>query len=198
MASIRLADGHDAGAIAAIYAPHCENSPVSFELSAPSAAEMSHRIQQITALWPWLVLEDGGQVAGYAYAVRHRERAAYCWAVDTAIYVGDQFKRRGVGRALYATLFDVLRAQGYFKACAGITLPNPGSVGLHEAVGFKPVGVYRGIGFKLGSWHDVAWYEADIQPEAANPPPPAPLATVFDSSRWRDAIANGLARYKRQ
>lgn len=190
--TIRLAGESDAAAIAAIYAPYCESTPVSFETSAPSPEEFAARIQNITAHWPWLVLEDNGSVAGYAYAGRHRERAAYRWAVDTAVYVHEQYHRRGVGRALYTTLFSVLREQGYFKACAGITIPNPASVALHETVGFTLVGVYRGIGFKHGSWHDVAWYEAEVQPETSNPPAPKSLDAVVDSPQWREAVSRGL------
>jgi L-amino acid N-acyltransferase YncA len=196
--TIRLARESDAAAISAIYAPYCESTPVSFETSAPSPEEFAARIQNITAHWPWLVLEDNGSVAGYAYAGRHRERAAYRWAVDTAVYVDEQYHRRGVGRALYATLFNVLREQGYFKACAGITIPNPASVALHEAVGFTLVGVYRGIGFKHGSWHDVAWFEAEVQPETSNPPAPKSLDAVVDSQHWREAVSRGLSHYDRQ
>jgi L-amino acid N-acyltransferase YncA len=145
-----------------------------------------------------LVLDDAGVIAGYAYAGRHRERAAYKWAVDTAVYIHDRYRRRGAGRALYVSLFNVLRQQGYFKACAGITLPNAASVALHEIVGFKPVGVYRGIGFKLGSWHDVVWYEAELQPEVSNPAEPKPLAAVLDSQPWREAISRGMTHYGRQ
>jgi L-amino acid N-acyltransferase YncA len=177
-AMIRLATEHDAAAIAAIYAPFCESSVVSFEYVAPFAEEMAGRIRTITAQWPWLVLDDGGAIAGYAYASRHRERAAYAWAADTAVYVGEANRRRGVGRALYAALFEILKSQGYFKACAGISLPNPASVGLHEAVGFTLVGVYRGIGYKHGGWHDVAWYEANLQPERMDPPLPRPVSAL--------------------
>jgi L-amino acid N-acyltransferase YncA len=194
--TIRLAEERDAGAVATIYAPYCDSSPVSFELSGPSPEAMAQRIRQITSLWPWLVLEDAGDVAGYAYAGRHRERAAYGWAVDTAVYVAKAHHRRGVGRALYTTLFKLLRAQGYFKACAGITLPNPASVGLHESVGFKLVGVYRGIGFKMGAWHDVAWYEAEIQPERPNPPPPRALNAIVGSALWSEAVESGLKHYQ--
>lgn len=188
--SIRLALPTDAPAIAAIYAPYCESGPVSFETVAPSPEEMAQRIGTIGVQWPWLVLDVGGVVAGYAYATRHRERSAYQWAVDTGVYISSAHRRRGVGRALYTTLFELLRRQGYFKACAGITLPNPASVALHEAVGFKQIGVYRGIGYKLGSWHDVAWYEAELQPEIANPAPPRPISALQESE-WRDAIASG-------
>jgi phosphinothricin acetyltransferase len=197
-ATIRLARQSDAAAITAIYAPYCESTPVSFETSAPSPEEFAARIQHVTDRWPWLVLDDDGSVAGYAYAGRHRERAAYRWAVDTAVYVHPQYHRRGVGRALYTTLFNLLRAQGYFKACAGITIPNQGSVALHEAVGFTLVGVYRGIGFKHGSWHDVAGYMAEVQPETANPPAPKSLDAVVDSEEWHEAVSRGLSHYGRQ
>jgi phosphinothricin acetyltransferase len=193
-ATIRLARQSDAAAMAAIYAPYCESTPVSFETSAPSPEEFAARIQNITEHWPWLVLDDNGSIAGYAYAGRHRERAAYRWAVDTAVYVSGQYHRRGVGRALYTTLFSVLRDQGYFKACAGITIPNPASVALHEAVGFALVGVYRGIGFKQGSWHDVAWYEAEVQPETSNPPAPKSLDAVIDSHSLRLGVSASISR----
>jgi L-amino acid N-acyltransferase YncA len=176
--TIRLATERDAAAVAAIYAPFCDSTAVSFESAAPSPEEMANRIRAITAQWPWLVLEMGGVVAGYAYASRHRERAAYAWAVDTAVYLGDGYRGQGAGRALYTALVGILRAQGYFKACAGITLPNPASVALHLAIGFTPVGVYRGIGYKLGAWRDVAWYELALQPERADPAPPRRCAEV--------------------
>lgn len=175
---IRLATEADAAAVARIYAPFCESTAVSFETSAPSSEEMASRIRAVVAQWPWLVLEDRGNVAGYAYATKHRDRAAYMWAVDTAIYIDDGHRGRGVGRALYMALFDLLRVQGYFKACAGITLPNPASVGLHTAVGFIEVGVYRGIGYKNGAWHDVGWYELALQPERDNPALPKPISEV--------------------
>jgi L-amino acid N-acyltransferase YncA len=197
-ATIRLATDADAAAVAAIYGPHCDSSPVSFETQAPSAEEMAQRIRGITAEWPWLVLDTGASVAGYAYASRHRERAAYRWAVDTAVYVSPHHQRRGVGRALYAALLDILRQQGYFKACAGITLPNLASVGLHEAVGFRLVGVYRGIGYKLGSWRDVAWYEAEVQPESESPSAPQPVSALLGSPGWQEAAACGLAHYADQ
>jgi L-amino acid N-acyltransferase YncA len=193
--TIRLATEHDAPAIAAIYAPFCDADVVSFEYTAPTPQEMAGRLRTITAQWPWLVLEDAGTVAGYAYAGRHRERAAYAWAVDTAVYVGDGHRRRGVGRALYACLFDLLRLQGYFKACAGVTMPNPASVALHEALGFTLVGVYRGIGYKRGSWHDVAWFEAALQPERADPPAVRPVSDFVGTDAWRNILSEGEARY---
>jgi phosphinothricin acetyltransferase len=193
MPTIRLATEVDASAIAAIYAPYCSGNVVSFEEIAPTADEMAKRIGAIGATRPWVVLEDAGEVIGYAYASPHHDRAAYRWSVSTAIYIGDRHHRRGAGRALYTALFGLLRHLGYYTATAGITLPNPASVGLHEAFGFTLVGVYRDIGHKMGAWHDVAWYQAVIQPASPRPSDPRPIARLQGSPEWHDAIARGLA-----
>jgi len=193
MPEIRLAREHDAAAVAAIYAPFCDETSVSFEYTAPSIAEMGKRICAITERFPWLVLEDAGHVAGYVYASPHRERAAYQWSVDVAVYVHPDSRRRGVGRALYTALFRILVLQGYYKAYAGVALPNPASVGLHESVGFKLVGVYRGVGYKRGAWHDVAWYQMALQPERPDPVTPLPVQVVVGSSGWNEATTAGLA-----
>ena len=138
---------------------------------------------------------DDGRVAGYAYASAHNERAAYRWSVSTAIYIDRGHQRRGAGRALYTTLFAVLRALGYRQATAGITLPNPASVGLHATFGFAPVGVYRHIGYKMGGWHDVGWYQAEIQPASAHPADPLQIAELAGTSSWHDAVRLGLDLY---
>jgi phosphinothricin acetyltransferase len=190
---IRLANARDAPQVASIYAPFCESTSVSFEEVAPTPEDMAGRIRTITSQFPWLVLETAGRVAGYAYASRHHERAAYRWSADATVYVPSGAHRRGTGRALYTALFELLRAQGYFKAYGGITLPNPGSVGLHEAMGFTLVGIYRGVGFKLGGWHDVAWYQRALQPERAQPPDPLPIASLHGTPAWHRAISLGVA-----
>ena len=156
MARIRMATLDDAEALAAIYGPIVERTLISFEERAPGPDGMRERLAKVRATHPWLVLEDRG-VLGYAYATVHRERAAYRFAVDTSVYVAEAARRRGVGRRLYAALFRLLRAQGFFRAFAGVTLPNDASLGLHAALGFEPVGVYRSAGFKFGAWHDVMW-----------------------------------------
>lgn len=196
MATIRLATAFDSSAIASIYRPYCEDSAVSFEQVAPNAVEIATRIATVTTQRPWIVLEHQHAVVGYAYAGPHNERWAYRWSVNTAVYISGTHQRRGAGRALYVTLFDLLRHLGYYRAAAGITLPNAASIGLHAAMGFELVGVYRDIGYKLGAWRDVAWYEAEIQPLVAEPPEPRAISTLSGSQAWGDAVARGLTHYK--
>ena len=157
-----MRDG-DAHAIAAIYAPMVEQTAISFEEVAPSAQEMASRIAALNGQFPWLVAERTGEVFGYAYASRHRERAAYRWSADTSVYVDRRAHRRGIARALYVALFELLKSQGYHHVFAGITLPNDASVGLHRALDFEPVGVYRSVGFKFGRWHDTSWWQRPLQ-----------------------------------
>jgi len=196
MAKIRLASAGDSPAIVAIYGPYCESSVISFEDTAPTVDEMARRVASIGATRPWILLEDHGGVVGYAYASAHHERAAYRWSVSTAIYIDGAHHRRGAGRALYTTLFALLRALGYRQATAGITLPNPASVGLHTAFGFAPVGVYRRIGFKMGSWHDVGWYQAEIQPGTDAPAEPRPIRDFVGTAEFDEALNLGLAQYR--
>ncbi len=132
---------------------------VSFELDPPDAAEMARRIADYGESHAWLVAEIDGDVAGYAYGSPHRARAAYASSCDVAVYVDPAYTRRGVGRALYTALFPLLAAKGSHAAFAGIALPNEASVGLHEAMGFTPVGIYREVGWKLGGWRDVGWWQ---------------------------------------
>jgi L-amino acid N-acyltransferase YncA len=190
MLTIRLATPDDAEQVQAVYAPYCQ-TPISFELGPPSVEEMRGRLAKVLGPYPWLVCEDDGEVLGYAYATQHRERAAYRWSVDTAIYVRQGRQRRGVGRALYASLLAVLPLQGYVTAYAGVTLPNPASVGLHEAMGFEPVGVYRQVGFKCGSWHDVAWFQRPLRPGPGEPPPLTRLEEVRHTAGWQEALHTG-------
>jgi L-amino acid N-acyltransferase YncA len=174
---IRSADAaRDATACAAIYAPSVTHGVASLEAVAPDAAELGRRIDEVTARYPWLVAEVDGVIAGYAYASQHRARASYRWSADVTVYVSDAHHRRGVGRALYGRLFELLAVQGYYEACAGITLPNDASVGLHESLGFRPIGVYRQIAFKFGAWRDVGWWQKTLRDHLADTPPAEPSA----------------------
>jgi L-amino acid N-acyltransferase YncA len=189
--TIRFAEPRDAAAIQAIYAPFCESTVISFEAVAPTVEQMAGRIAKTLPQFPWLVCEANGEIAGYVYASQHRERAAYRWCADATVYMAEPFRRRGIGRALYTSLFAMLREQGYFKAYAGITLPNPGSVGIHEAFGFKPVAVYPAEGYKFGQWRDVGWWQLDLRPLVPDPLEPTFITAIRDSPAIAEAIATG-------
>lgn len=190
-ALIRLAGERDAGAIAEIYRPAVESAAISFETVPPGRDEMARRIAHTLLSYPWLVCEIDGAVAGYAYATRHRVRVAYRWSVDTSVYVDGRYQHRGIGKGLYASLLAILSAQGYVNAYAGIALPNAASVALHESVGFKPIGVYRRVGYKLGRWHDVGWWELTLQPHEESPGEPEDLLTVRKRAEWNALLARG-------
>jgi L-amino acid N-acyltransferase YncA len=174
--TIRDADPRlDAGACAAIYAPHVESGPISFEELAPSEEEMQVRIERTSATHPWLVAETGGEVVAYAYACRYMERPAYRWAASVSVYVAADHLGNGLGTSLYEVLFECLRRQRFRVACAGITLPNEASVALHERLGFVAVGASRRIGWKAGAWRDVGWWQLElIPPGPGTPPEPLP------------------------
>ncbi len=186
---IRFAAEGDAAALAEIYAPAVTERTTSFELVAPTAADMARRMSALRERYPWLVCESDGRVIGYAYASPHRERLAYQWSVDVSAYVRDEAQRRGVGRALYTALFAILAMQGYRTAYAGITLPNAASEGMHRALGFEPVGIYRGVGYKMGAWRDVVWLARSLAPRDDDPAAPLPIAAVAGD----DAIARAIA-----
>ena len=187
----------DAAAAAEIYRPAVEGSIISFELEPPTAAEMATRLRGVLALMPWLACEVDGQVVGYAYAGRHRERAAYRFCVDLAVYVREGWRGRGVGRALYGSLLPLLRLQGYRAAHAGISLPNAASVGLHEAIGMRPVGIYPKAGWKLGAWHDVGWWQLELLPREGEPPEPLSMEALLASAGFDDALGAGMSYLRR-
>ena len=141
------------------------------------------RIRTVLAAYPWLVAELDDEIVGYAYATVHNERWAYRWSTDTSVYAAPAHHRRGIGRALYNALLPLLVRQGLYVACAGITLPNPASVALHESFGFRPVGTYDRVGFKHGSW----WGSAGGSPSFAR----SPMARHRASRDRRLAWING-------
>lgn len=157
---IRPATPADAEAIGRIYNHYILNTTATFEEALVSPVEMAGRIAEVTtASLPWLVLENGGEVIGYAYATKWRTRSAYRFAVETTIYLAPGFGGRGLGTQLYRALLAQLREQGYHTAIGGITLPNPPSIALHEKVGMKKVAHFVEVGFKFGRWLDVGYWE---------------------------------------
>jgi L-amino acid N-acyltransferase YncA len=190
--SIRLATIADGPSLAAIYAPAVTAHATSFELEAPDGAEMARRVASLTTRTPWLVCEVQSSVVGYAYASPHRDRWAYQWSVEVSAYVSADAHRKGVARALYTSLFAALVVQGFRNAYAGITLPNVASVGFHQALGFTPVGVYRGVGYKFGAWHDVLWLERALQQRVVDPTVPTPFPAARNSPAFSEALDAGL------
>lgn len=173
---IRLAGEADSGAIAAIYRPYVEQTRISFEEVAPDAAEVAQRMSN--PLYPWLVAEGDARILAFANSSAFRARHAYRWTVEVGIYAAPDAKRRGIGRALFGRLLDLLTAQGFVSAIGAIALPNEPSVGLHEALGFVHTGTYRHIGFKLGEWADVGLWQKDLALRAPSPAEPQPFAEI--------------------
>lgn len=160
----------DAAACAAIYAPYVRDTAISFETEPPDAAELQRRIAETQRTHPWLVALADERVVGYAYAHPFRERAAYRFACEVSVYVDAGIRGCGVGRTLYDALLGRLRAAGLRTACAGVTMPNDASVALHTSMGFTAVGTYRRVGWKNGSWHDVAWFQKSLCDDPDAPP----------------------------
>jgi L-amino acid N-acyltransferase YncA len=177
---VRLADpDRDAAAVADIYRPAVDETIASFEAVAPDAAEMARRMRATLERTPWLVAQVADSVIGYAYAGEHRERAGYRWSVDVSAYVHPEWHGRGVGRMLYDELLTILRRQRFVNAYAGIALPNPASVALHESIGMRRIGVYERVGWKpTGGWIDVAWFGMRIAEPSEPPSEPVPLSQL--------------------
>ena len=169
--TIRTAAAADADACAGIYAPYVLHSVASFEEVPPDAAEL---VSRMARAFHWLVAETPAGIVGYAYGSPHRERAAYRWTADVAVYLDSGAHGRGTGRALYEELFALLRADGIWTLCAGIAEPNPASTALHRSVGLEPVGTYRRVGWKAGAWHDVTWYQLHLRDDPGPPAEPNP------------------------
>lgn len=173
---VRAAVPDDAAGCVAIYRPYVENTAITFEVEVPTVAEMAARIGAARASHEWLVAEDApGRVIGYAYAHAFNPRAAYQWSAETSIYIDNFHHRSGAGRRLYTGLLDRLAERGYRRAFAGITQPNESSNAFHRSFGFADAGLYRRVGWKHHSWHDVAWMQLDLSVAAGPDVPPTPI-----------------------
>lgn len=177
MRTFRMASAADAAALLRVYAPYTF-AAVSFEEGPPSLEAFAARICDISAVYPYIVCEVDGEIAGYAYAHLYRERAAYRWNVETTIYLAPAFHRQGIGRALMERLLEMLRRQGVRMAYSCITLPNPASVGLHEAMGFTRAGAFADAGWKNGRWRDVVWMQKRLSDSAEAPHEIVPIGKI--------------------
>lgn len=185
---IRVALVSDAESMLEIYAPIVRETPVSFELVPPSLEDYRLRVASVLETMPWVVCEEKGEILGYAYASRFRPRPAYQWTAEATVYVHPRRQRRAVGRALYTALFDGLRLLGYPSVIAVIALPNPASVALHETLGFVPVGVFQKVGYKLGRWHDVGFWQLTLQELSASPVEPRTFKELSDAPPFLAAL----------
>ncbi|MFL6781668.1 MAG: GNAT family N-acetyltransferase [Sphingomicrobium sp.] len=176
---IRLAEADDAEAIAAIYRPYVEDGRISFEESAPDAAEMARRMTgDMPGYHPWLVAKEDANLLGYAASSPFRTRPAYRWTVETGIYLAPGASGRGIGQGLLSELLELLQRQGYVAAIGAIALPNAPSVALHEKLGFTYAGTYRRVGFKMGEWLDVGLWQKELAARSATPEEPRPYASI--------------------
>lgn len=167
---IRTVKISDAGRLIEIYAPYVL-TPITFETSVPTVEDFTSRIEDYTQKYPWFVWEENGHILGYAYASSHRSRCAYAWSAECSIYIDEKYRGKGIGKKLYQKLFACLKEQGVISVLAGITLPNPTSIKIHESFGFEQIATYKNIGFKTGQWWDVGWWQLQLD----KPVEPRPL-----------------------
>lgn len=185
---IRLATLEDAEAILNIYAKYVSDTTVSFEVEVPTVEAFQKRMEQIQAQFPWLVCEIDGVVAGYAYASKHAQRAAYRWSADLSVYINEMYHRRHIAAALYEALYRMLKAQGYYTVYAGVSTPNPKSEAFHLAQGFTTVGVYPNVGYKLGKWCTLTWYGLPLQEYGDAPQEPKMLKEALTTQEMQKIL----------
>lgn len=178
MNTTRLATISDAASILDIYTPYILNTAFTFETDIPTIQNFEVRINTYQENWPWLVYEHEGVIAGYAYATKHRERAAYQWCVESSVYVHGKFQQKGIAKSLYNTLFEILKFQGCRNVYAGITLPNDKSISFHKKFGFTWLADYKNIGYKLNQWNTVSWWQLQLNEYADNPKAPIKFPEV--------------------
>ncbi len=193
---IRPATPTDAQRLLEIYASYVVGTPISFEYDVPTLADFTGRIERISKDFPWLVCEVGGIIAGYAYASKYRERAAYRWSCEYSVYLDPSFHRMGIARALYTCLTRLLKLLGYVTAYACVTVPNQASESLHENFGFVPMGLFHNAGYKLGRWHNVKWFEMPLMDPPGKPAPPKPTSKVAGTAEYANILAESARLVK--
>jgi phosphinothricin acetyltransferase len=157
--NIREVKFEDAAKVADVYNYYIQNTHHTFETEPLSADEMQERIHKVIEDYPFLVAEEDGEILGYACATKFRLRQAYEFSTEVSIYVRNAAKQKGIGTALYRRLFEELSKTDVHAIVAGISLPNDASVHFHEKLGFEKVAHFREVGYKLGRWIDVGYWE---------------------------------------
>jgi L-amino acid N-acyltransferase YncA len=172
MPTLRVATPADAKGMLDIYGPFITETSFTFETELPSREAFAERIRSYCRHWPWLVCEKEGVVAGFAYGARYRERKGYQWCVESSVYIHPDHHRSGFASMLYSALFELMKVQGYRNVYAVINLPNDISVAFHEKMGFKHFATYPKVGYKLGKWKDVGWWQLTINGHTQDPSAP--------------------------
>lgn len=185
---IRLAVQNDCSSILDIYAPFVTDTAVTFEYKVPTANEFGERMAGIQKMYPWLVLETGGRIAGYAYASRFSEREAFDWSAELSIYINPEFHGKHLGKALFSALLEILKLQGFCSVYSGVCVPNVKSEALHESFGFEEMAVYKNIGYKLGSWRDLKEYGLKIGDYVKSPEKPRQITEVSITEEFKSII----------
>lgn len=160
--TIRPIEISDAEKVLEIYRPFIENTNITFEYTVPNLNEWKERIYTVSKQFPWLVADLDGEILGYAYAAKHRDRIAYSWCCEASVYLSDKAQGKGLAKILYEKLFEILKIQGYINVYAILTSPNPKSEKFHENFGFNNVGRFYKAGFKLGEWHNTRWMQLHL------------------------------------
>lgn len=161
---IRKALETDAQSIAKIYNHYIESTVITFEENQLSTNDIVERISKANTLkLPWLVAEENEELIGYAYAAPWKERTAYRFSVEVTVYLAEPATAKGWGSMLYESLFSELRTLPIHSAIAGITLPNPASIALHEKFGMEKVAHFHEVGYKFDRWLDVGYWQGQIK-----------------------------------
>ena len=185
---IRLAAEGDTASILQIYAPYITDTVISFEYQVPTQVEFCERMATIQRRYPWLVCEINDNIVGYAYASSYSGREAYNWSIDFSVYINPEFQRKNIGKALYFALIELSKLQGYYNVYTGVTIPNIKSESLHESFGFKTIGVYKDVGYKFGSWHDVKRYGLKIKEHVQSPKKPKSIDEISNTNEFKAII----------
>lgn len=189
---IRLATEDDSEALLNIYGDYIKNTSITFETEVPLPEVFRNRIAEVLEMFPWLVCEINGQVVGYAYASKHRVRAAYQWSVDVSVYIHPDFHGKHIATALYTALFQLLKLQGFYSVYAGVCLKNIKSTMFHQSFGFQPIGIYHNVGYKLGEWHDVQWNELSLMDYNKPPMKPKTIFEIQTSKEFQEVMDSAI------
>lgn len=172
----------DAEAVLEIYRPYVERTNITFEYTAPKITDWTQRIIDYRNLFPWLVAEFEGKIIGYAYAAKHRDRIAYSWCCESSVYMFEEFQGKGVAKALYEKLFEILKLQGYINVYAILTSPNAKSEKFHESFGFTDVGRFYKAGYKFDQWHNTRWMQIHLTRHEVPPQQIIPFNEIENST----------------